>query len=853
MIPINLSVSGFLSYREPVELSFSDFDLACISGANGSGKSALLDAITWALFGQARRRDDELINSRAKGAQVTLDFEYEDNVFRVQRSKMRGKSTTLEFFVQNDKGEWRTLSERTLRETEVRIEQTLRMDYETFINASFFLQGKADLFAQQRPGDRKRILSNILGLEVWEIYRERTAERRKKREIELAGLDSRLAEIESELQQENERRERLKTLQEDLGILVELRKAKERSLESMRQLAASMEEQNRLVQLLGDQLKAVIQRRDQMRESLQVRKEDSESCKQKIEQAAEIEAAYQNWQKLRTDLEDWEVIASNFREYESQRSAPLILIETERSRLEQENSTLQEQHTQFSILKEQIPDLESQLKAANEAVLETTRKVEERSSLEEELGTLQEKHAQATAENQHLKDEMTELKNRIDQLNNTSGVECPLCGQPLNQEERENLIKKLEKEGTELGDQYRHNQELFRKGEERREEIKSALAMLQTLDVQLRQEQRKADQVEDRLMLTGKTIEEWQSSGAIRFSEVSKSLKESNYALDARSELAKIDAALKEIGYDSAAHDAIRQAEQEIRSSEVELRELENARSALEPLEREIKDLEKRLESDESEVISLEKSLQSADKKYQEDSANLPDISQFEEGLFDLQEKENQHRVQVGGAIQAVEVLKTLQSRQQELKEQRQEHTHKIAQLKTLERSFGKDGVPALLIEQALPEIEFQANEILNRLTSSGMSIRFETQQLYKDKKRKDKRETLDIMISDAAGARDYAMFSGGEAFRVNFAIRLALSRVLAQRAGARLQTLVIDEGFGSQDAEGRQRIIEAINIIRPDFAKVLIITHLDEMKDAFTTRIEVNKTPQGSQLKVVE
>ncbi len=46
-------------------------------------------------------------------------------------------------------------------------------------------------------------------------------------------------------------------------------------------------------------------------------------------------------------------------------------------------------------------------------------------------------------------------------------------------------------------------------------------------------------------------------------------------------------------------------------------------------------------------------------------------------------------------------------------------------------------------------------------------------------------------------------MFSGGEAFRVNFAIRLALSEVLAQRAGARLQTLVIDEGFGSQDALG--------------------------------------------------
>jgi exonuclease SbcC len=75
---------------------------------------------------------------------------------------------------------------------------------------------------------------------------------------------------------------------------------------------------------------------------------------------------------------------------------------------------------------------------------------------------------------------------------------------------------------------------------------------------------------------------------------------------------------------------------------------------------------------------------------------------------------------------------------------------------------------------------------------------------------------------------------------------------VLAQRAGARLQTLVIDEGFGSQDTEGRQRLIEAINLVREDFAKILVITHIDELKDAFPARIEIEKTDQGSTLRVV-
>ena len=75
---------------------------------------------------------------------------------------------------------------------------------------------------------------------------------------------------------------------------------------------------------------------------------------------------------------------------------------------------------------------------------------------------------------------------------------------------------------------------------------------------------------------------------------------------------------------------------------------------------------------------------------------------------------------------------------------------------------------------------------------------------------------------------------------------------MLARRAGARLQTLVIDEGFGSQDAQGRQLLVEAINLVQEDFEKILVITHLDELKDAFSTRIEVEKTPLGSQLQVV-
>src|SRR5690242_11719189 len=105
MIPRHLRISGFLSYRDPVELDFDSFKLACISGNNGAGKSSLLDAITWALFGQARGRSSDVINSHqdVKAAEVALTFEYENNTYRVQRTLPRGKTTVLEFQVKDGK------------------------------------------------------------------------------------------------------------------------------------------------------------------------------------------------------------------------------------------------------------------------------------------------------------------------------------------------------------------------------------------------------------------------------------------------------------------------------------------------------------------------------------------------------------------------------------------------------------------------------------------------------------------------------------------------------------------------------------------------------------------------------
>lgn len=869
MIPVHLRLSGFLSYRDPVEVDFSGFNLACISGQNGAGKSSLLDAITWALFGQARKRDDSLINLQSKAAEVAFTFEYEGNVYRILRMLPRGKTSTLEFQILDDPGgsgggkqstarrlpasaSWRPLTERTLRETQMRIEQTLHLDYDTFINAAFFLQGRADQFTQQTAGKRKDVLSNILGLEMWETYKERAADKRKALEEEVGALDGRLAEIEAELAEEEPRKQRLGELEADLSRLSTARKAQETGLENIKRAAAAVEQQRRLVEALS----TALERSRSQLAGLLGRLAERESARvadaELVKRAREIEAGYKAWQQARQDLEAWEAVASEFREHEKDRAPLLEQIAAEKARLEEEARGLLLEQEAVRDQQSAIESLKTEMDDAGRLLAEAEARVAQRAELEESRNAAREKQVRLRTENEALKVEMDELKARIGRLESASGATCPLCGQPLSAQHRKSTLKGLQAQGKTKGDRFRANKAEMEELSAQLADSEAQLTALAPAEDERLSRSNTVAQLTERLRTLQSLTKEWQATGRKRLKELEKILETGKYAAEAHKHLARLDKELARLGYDAAAHDAARLGESERRAAAEEFNQLEKARAALKPIEEEIANLQSDIRNLESEINKQDEEHRSARRNLEAAESHAPDLEQAERSLFDLQEQENRLNQEVGAARQKVSVLDQQRRRKADLGSAREALALQIGRYKTLERAFGKDGIPALLIEQALPEIESKANELLDRLSEGQMSIRFVTQAEYKDKKRDDLKETLDIQISDAAGVRDYEMYSGGEAFRVNFAIRLALSEVLAQRKGARLQMLVIDEGFGSQDLQGRQRLIETINLVKNDFAKILVITHLDELKDAFPTRIEVEKAERGSTLAVI-
>ena len=229
------------------------------------------------------------------------------------------------------------------------------------------------------------------------------------------------------------------------------------------------------------------------------------------------------------------------------------------------------------------------------------------------------------------------------------------------------------------------------------------------------------------------------------------------------------------------------------------------------------------------------------------------DLAPLASKLTESERLERELRVKIQQSIERQGYLRNQVERQEALTEEMKSELVRLNALQEeqsiyteLSTAFGRQGVQAMLIETVVPRLEDETNALLGRMTDNRMNVKLETQR-ERASGQGDPRETLEILVSDELGPRSYEMYSGGEAFRVNLALRIALSRVLAQRMGAPLPTLFIDEGFGTQDAVGRERILDVISAIGDDFEKVLVITHLEDLKEAFPVRIEVQKDESGS------
>jgi len=153
--------------------------------------------------------------------------------------------------------------------------------------------------------------------------------------------------------------------------------------------------------------------------------------------------------------------------------------------------------------------------------------------------------------------------------------------------------------------------------------------------------------------------------------------------------------------------------------------------------------------------------------------------------------------------------------------------------------AFGKKGIQAVILENCAVEIEEIANTLLHKLTGGLVQIEIQTQRVTTTG---TTQEVFDILIKSADRVAPFDLYSGGEGVRIAFAVRIALSTLLARRAGTKISTLWYDEAFAQLDGTGRNQLIDAFRTLSQEFDYQLVISHRSDLRTEFESVIIVKK-----------
>ena len=1011
MIPLQLSLKNFLSYSE-ASLDFTGLHTACICGANGAGKSSLLEGITWAIWGECRATsEDDAISNGATDVRVDFTFKLHGEVCRVIRTRQRDGSGGLEFQIQTDGGQFRTLTQKGLRSTQTLIDEYLKIDYDTFINSAYLRQGKSDEFMLKKPADRKQVLADLLKLDRYEKLAERAKDTAKEYKVQVDILTDNLADYRTQLAEIDGIKLQQSEAKIEIACLQQLQTTDERELESFKTIARQRDtwqqqlnweqkrdreltqatiqiqtdiqlqqiEQNRLNGLLNredeigvayqdylslQQQVAVLDRQFDTHQQVQLKQQQLQQQLDRQSQElqltlgktqAELALIIQQEREIATILATAGEVAKGMAELQicRQRLTEFDRLQTEvlplqqerlslKSKIDRETAQIQAKLNELMLRERQI-----QTKANEHDRLIATRQqldtqiteLDKKKNYQERLkdkGLAKGEQIQRTeADCRNYERQLVEVDKKLELLT-TPNASCPVCDTPLDENHWQHVLTNAETERTQLTQQISATQEERARYDRERQnlrqeyqQLKEELTNYESLREQRGTLQAKIDSIAE-LQVNLQEI-------AIEKQQIQQSIASKSYASESQSELETLNVKLQAINYDEQSHalargdvdrlrwaeikqeklkDAERRQQQSIEQKaklEVKISELETAITQIQTdseLRIELIEIERQLaelnydRNYHQQVINHLRQAQPIQLQYQEvqqakliypqildriraletnqlqnietqqqakleidrisaEIANIPDtndkIAEIERQLATRRQQLDTNLSILGRLEQQLTQLETikeqLQSQQQQLETYKQQQ--KIYD--ELSKAFGKNGIQALVIENVLPQLEAESNQILSKLSNNQFHVQFITQKATKGSRVKKASvktakyiDTLDIVIGDANGTRSYETYSGGESFRIDFSIRLALAKLLSQRAGTPLQMLIVDEGFGTQDREGCDRLIAAINAISADFACILTVTHMPQFREAFQTRIEVRKTNQGSQLQVI-
>lgn len=802
MRPVRLEVEGLTSFRDKVVLDFDGLDLFAITGPTGAGKSSLIDALTFALFGQVPRVGREYKQLIAHGAErlsVSFEFEVGASRYRVARTvRVRGAAQVRLERVGPNGAE--PLADRAA-DVEAQVQRIVGLDYDAFTRAVVLPQGQFDAFLKGKPEERRKILVALLSLEVYERMQKaanlRSADARREAEFIARQLEADFAGATPEALAGRE------------GELAEAHAEQVRLEQALANLAAGL---------------AAARRVRAARESLaQLERQEGEE-KRRVAEAEQAGAAVAS---LRAELEKraadlaGQLLQTGF---DAER---LTRIETGLPRVEQ-----------WSRL---APRLTATLEAVEQA---RKRLAQRRQAVVEADGTskrLQADEAQARERHEQARAAHEQGRNRHAahalRPSLRKGEPCPVCEQTVKALPSTPALPALEELRA-------VEQAAERAASQAQKALGEAMLALERSKTELTGFERElADREQARreahdeataaradLLDAGFQAADLESPGAL----LDKLRRERDALVrgrDAHQRLAdearQVDA--KKAGLAERAAAATAQAEAARGRCDELARRREQQRLALADEERGLRDL---ASTGGWELPA-------------EPRPGRDEVSVLEAVEARQRQAQGTATARAARLEAEIEQLRQRLARAAELRAQREGLEARASLAGTLAQHLRADQFIAFVQEEALTLLAQDGSRHLEALSQGRYALVCHEQEF----------SVLDRWNGD--NERSVRTLSGGESFLASLALALALAESLARlsaqgSAAETLDSLFLDEGFGSLDADTLDVAVQALDALQGGRRMVGVVTHIQELAERLPARVEVRRGENGATLRVL-
>ncbi|MCD6512114.1 MAG: SMC family ATPase [Thermoplasmata archaeon] len=790
---ISLELHNFRKFSR-AEIVFPE-GITAIIGNNGAGKSTIIEAIGWVIYGSraSRTSQEDIKRNGADNADdcwVRLRFSIGEDEYEVLRI-IRGSSTDAQVKVNG------MVAATTSSSVTKFLEEKIGMDFDAFYTSIVARQKELNALSDKRPAERRRSMLKMLKIDALEDVIKMVRDDRRKKEEMLKFIESNIKDIDElmeEMKREEERKERIRGEMEEIKKMLN---EKEKEFE-----------------------KAKIKLEEEKKKAGEYSKLDAEKKAKNarlMEKKRQVERKIEDINRLKKKLSLYSVLKNEVKEYD--------MIKRRLSELEEIKDRYMERK-----------NVEERIKLNEKEILLLNKEIEEYRKKGAELEKLMQEKAHVESKKEKIKGEIEEIKNTISEMmaerkqmvRNIEEIKikmddisslgpdsnCPMCGRKLG-EHYEKLMNDFKKQIGDFNEKIKIIDDKIRKS---RESVNEREVILKTLDKKMKELD---TAIRELIVISGK------------MQGMEKELKKRETEID---KLKRKIIEIGEISFDEEEYLKLKDKVKQLEEKRVTFLKLEKELERIPEIEEEIEEIKKDIRDIEEELTKISSFMEKIDFKEEEYKEAEKRYEQLREEMENLKRRMLKNRTDEEYIIKEISRINAeIEETEKNLKKMN-EIREEITLLSMLagDRDSGLlNNFKKYLIAKIGPALSTYASHFFSVFTN-GKYNSIEIDDDY------------NIFIYDGGEKYPIDRFSGGEEDLANLSLRLAISELISRRADMNFEFIALDEIFGSQDYGRRMNVLNALNDLKKQFSQIFLITHIEEIKDSVEHIIKIYEDDEG-------